>query len=213
MGARVSAPDGAVLGRVREVAMSPQDDAQHVSALIVRTANGDRLLSPGKVQSISRDAVVATGGDPEQWPHLVSSEGMLLLDRDLLDQQIIDINGRKVVRVNDASLIPEAGELGMQVKVGDVEIGTRGAVRRLLKGVAPRAAVHAFSERFAPKSIPWGFVNLIETDPSRRVRLKIDQERLEKLHPADIADILEELAPAEREAIFSGLDEEVAAET
>ena len=212
LGSRVSGPDGAVLGRVREVAMSPQHDPEHVSALIVRTRQGDRLLSPRKLSSLDRDHVVTKSADSDEWPQLVSSEGFLLLERDLLDQQIIDVHGRKVVRVNDATLISEDGSYGLQMRVSEVEVGTRGAVRRLLKGVAPRNAVDAFAGKFAPRAIPWNFVNLIEVDPSRRIRLKIDQERLAKLHPADIADILEELAPAEREAVFSNLDEEVAAE-
>ena len=63
-----------------------------------------------------------------------------------------------------------------------------------------------------PSVIPWEFVDLIDRDPSRRVRLKIEQDRLARMHPSDLADILEELAPAEREALFSSLDEEVAAE-
>jgi Mg/Co/Ni transporter MgtE len=62
------------------------------------------------------------------------------------------------------------------------------------------------------RAIPWEAVDLIETDPARRVHLKLEYDRLAKLHPADIADILEELAPAEREAVFESLDEEVAAE-
>ena len=62
-----------------------------------------------------------------------------------------------------------------------------------------------------PRSIPWDFVDLIETDPARRVKLKISHERLAKLHPADIADIVEDLAPDEREAVFKTLNEEVAA--
>jgi Mg/Co/Ni transporter MgtE len=66
--------------------------------------------------------------------------------------------------------------------------------------------------KIPPRVIPWEFVDLIETDPARRVKLKIEHERLSKLHPADIADIVEELAPAEREAVFETLDEEVAAE-
>jgi magnesium transporter len=146
-------------------------------------------------------------------PSLASSEGMLLLDRDLLDQQIIDVHGRKVVRVNDAMLMPETGNLGVQLRMGDVEVGPRGALRRLLKGLIPRNTVDAVTERLTPRAIPWQFVNLIETDPARRVRLRIDQQRLAKLHPADIADILEDLAPAEREAVFGNLEEDVAAET
>jgi Mg/Co/Ni transporter MgtE len=67
-------------------------------------------------------------------------------------------------------------------------------------------------ERLSPKIIPWDFVDLIETDPARRVKLKIEHGRLSRLHPADIADILEELAPAQREAVFETLDEDVAAD-
>ena len=66
--------------------------------------------------------------------------------------------------------------------------------------------------RMPEKSIPWEAVDLIETDPARRVRLRLAYDRLSRLHPADIADILEELAPAEREAVFGLLNEEVAAE-
>src|SRR6266704_1056752 len=60
--------------------------------------------------------------------------------------------------------------------------------------------------------ILWNFIDVIETDPARRVKLKISHEGLAKLHPADIADIVEELAPNERQAVFQTLDEETAAE-
>ena len=96
--------------------------------------------------------------------------------------------------------------------IAEVEVGNRGAMRRLFKGL-PVAMVDGFTEKLKPRVIPWDFVDLIERDPARRVRLKIGQERLSKLHPSDIADILEDLAPAEREAVFSSLPEETAAET
>jgi len=139
-------------------------------------------------------------------------EGLFLLERDLLDQQVIDVNGRKVVRVNDVDLYEEVNGNHVVLKVGSVDVGARGAVRRLLKGVVPNTALHALLRRIPPRAIPWEFVDLIETDPARRVRLKISHDRLAKLHPADIADIVEELAPDEREAVFETLDEEVAAE-
>ena len=66
-------------------------------------------------------------------------------------------------------------------------------------------------DRIPPRLIPWDYVDLIETDPARRVKLKIEHEGLSKLHPADIADIVEDLSPDEREAVFETLDEEVAA--
>jgi len=137
---------------------------------------------------------------------------MLLLERDLLDQQIIDVHGRKVVRVNDVELRQEQTNGGLALKISEVDVGSRGAVRRLLKGIVPRAAISRLVEKLPAKVIPWEFVDLIETDPARRVKLKIAHERLARLHPADIADIVEELAPAEREAVFETLSEEVAAE-
>jgi len=80
-----------------------------------------------------------------------------------------------------------------------------------MKGL-PAATVENVAQRFRTSVIPWEFVDLIDRDPARRVRLKVEQNKLAKMHPSDLADILEELAPAERQAIFSSLDEEVAAE-
>ena len=76
----------------------------------------------------------------------------------------------------------------------------------------PAFTLRALLEKIPPRVIPWQFVDLLETDPARRVKLKIAYEGLSKMHPADIADIVEDLPPAEREAVFETLDEEVAAE-
>lgn len=211
LGAPVYDESGAIAGRVREVAVTPADDPNRVADLLVKTAEGDRLLPARLVRGVDRFSVRASGKAAE-WPPLVSSEGMLLLERDLLDQQIIDVSGRKVVRVNDVDLYPEPINGSTRLKVGMVDIGLRGAVRRLLKGLAPGAAIEALAGRMPERVIPWEAVNLIETDPARRVRLKLEYAKLARLHPADIADILEDLAPAEREAVFQSLDEEVAAE-
>ena len=145
---------------------------------------------------------------------LPEDEDYLLLERDLLDQQIIDVHGHKVVRVNDVELVWENCQEDtpdLSLRIAEVEVGMRGAVRRLLKGL-PATSVDRIASRFGTSVIPWDFVDLIERDPARRVKLTIEQDRLSKMHPSDIADILEELAPAERHALFISLDEEVAAE-
>jgi magnesium transporter len=216
LGAPVYDGSGTLAGHVREVAISPKDDPVRISDLVIKTSSGDRLLPATAVSSLDRSVVRSTSlraaGKREEWPPLASSEGMLLLERDLLDQQIIDVSGRKVVRVNDVDLQPEAVNGCVKLKLGRVDIGLRGAVRRLLKGLAPSSAIEALAGRLPEKAIPWEAVSLIETDPARRVHLKLEYERLSKLHPADIADILENLAPAEREAVFGSLDEQVAAD-
>jgi magnesium transporter len=208
LGAPVLEASGAHCGRVREVALTPAEDRAHVSTLIVRTKNGDRLLPFSSISSLN-GGVRATS-HVSDWPS-VEAEGLFLLERDLLDQQIIDVHGRKVVRVNDVDMNSESGNGRIQLKIGSVDVGPRGAIRRLLKGVVPMAALKHLLQRIPPRLIPWDFVDLIETDPARRIKLKISHERLAKLHPADIADIVEELAPDEREAVFETLDHEVAA--
>ena len=206
LGATVYDPSGAA-GRVREVTLAP--DRSRVSSLIVKTKSGNRVLPFGSVSSINGGirAITAAG----EWPIANGTEGLFLLERDLLDQQVIDVNGRKVVRVNDVDLEFDAAKEKI-LRVHGVDVGARGAVRRLLRGVAPKLALQALLGKIPPRSIPWNFVDVIETDPARRVKLKISHDGLAKLHPADIADIVEDLAPDERQAVFQTLDEEVAAE-
>jgi sporulation protein YlmC with PRC-barrel domain len=210
LGLPVFDPTGGQCGRVRELAVAPQDDRARIAVLIVRTKSGDRVLPFSSVDSINGGLRIASAAST--WAVADGSEGLFLLARDLLDQQIIDVHGRKVVRVNDVELHRDPGSQQPVLRVGSVDVGARGAVRRLLKGVVPVNALRALLRQIPERAIPWDFVDLIETDPARRVKLKISHERLARLHPADIADIIEELAPDEREAVFETLDEEVAAE-
>jgi magnesium transporter len=215
LGSPVYDPSGAASGRVREVTLAPQEDRSRVVSLIVKTNSGNRVLPFSAVASINGGVRAATSSG--EWAAENGTEGLFLLERDLLDQQVIDINGRKVVRVNDVDLQVEAqrepGRSAPVLRIHSVDVGARGAVRRLLRGVAPRAAMNALLGKIPPRNIPWSFVDIIETDPARRVKLNISLEGLGKLHPADIADIVENLAPDERQAIFQTLDEDVAAET
>jgi sporulation protein YlmC with PRC-barrel domain/CBS domain-containing protein len=215
LGATVYDPSGAATGRVREVTLAPQEDRNRIASFIVKTKSGNRVLPFSAVATI--DANIHASTNPADWPAANGAEGLFLLERDLLDQQVIDINGRKVVRVNDVDLqidaMVEDGRSHAILRVYSVDIGARGAIRRLLRGLAPRAALHVLLQRIPPRTIPWSFVDLIETDPARRIKLKISHDGLATLHPADIADIVEDLAPDEREAVFRTLDEDVAAET
>jgi magnesium transporter len=211
IGAPVTDNSGAPAGKVREVALAPQENSSQVTGFVVRTRAGNRLVPVKAISAIDHGLQVTT--PTADWTPYAGGEGLLLLERDLLDQQIIDVHGRKVVRVNDIDIHEESGNGHLVLKIGAVDVGARGAMRRLLKGVVPAAMLHALLEKIPPRMIPWEFVDLIETDPARRIKLKISLDRLAKLHPADIADIVEELAPAEREAVFETLNDEVAAET
>jgi CBS domain-containing protein/sporulation protein YlmC with PRC-barrel domain len=210
LGMRVVDAAGHTLGRLREVAITPGPTAPVVSEIVWGGKNNLQAVSPtGLAHTPNGELRLRGNAQPRPFS---MTEPLLLLDRDLLDQQIIDVHGRKVVRVNDVALLWFSNEAGAELRLLDVEVGTRGAMRRLLKGLAPKHVVERVVSQIPSKVIPWDFVDLIEIDPARRVRLKISHERLSQLHPSDIADILEDLAPAQREAIFNMLDEEVAAE-
>ncbi len=223
VGMQVLDGTGKSWGRVHEFAVNVREDGTRVAALVLRNqVDGKSQMSLLPLSELrvgtGKDATLQTASEPKAAEAL---DDFLLLERDLLDQQIIDVDGRKVVRVNDVNLAwqSEAAERNSNgeqeprtLRIVEVEVGMRGAARRMLKGL-PSATVEAIAGRFQARAIPWSCVDLIERDPARRVRLKIGQERLAKLHPSDIADILEDLAPAEREAVFTSLPEETAAET
>jgi CBS domain-containing protein/sporulation protein YlmC with PRC-barrel domain len=210
LGAAVRDASGAIRGRVREIAVAPQDHPTRVAFLIVNTPQGERVLPSTTLRSCG--ATVRTTSDAGGWEPYAASDGVLLLKRDLLDQQIIDVHGRKVVRVNDVEIDATPVNSHLSLDVLAVDVGARGAIRRLAKGVVPSFTLRALLEKIPPRVIPWQYVDLIETDPARRVKLKIAYEGLSKMHPADIADIVEDLPPAEQKAVFEALDEEVAAE-
>ena len=214
MGMPVVDAGGRSCGRVQELAVDLSRDASHIAGFLIQKRAGGKLQTsylPVEALAATRsgDRKFKANSSPVSPPVL---DDFVLMDRDLLDQQIIDVDGRKVVRVNDVELQWESSGPGPGLRISDVEVGMRGASRRLLKGL-PVAQVFGISNHFAARSIPWGCVDLIDRDPARRVKLKIDQARLAKLHPSDIAAILAELAPPEREAVFTSLDEETAAET
>jgi sporulation protein YlmC with PRC-barrel domain len=180
IGASVIDNTGAHAGKVREVALAPQENSSLVTAFVVKTRHGNRLVPCKALSLIDNGLRISTSA--EEWSPYGGGEGMLLLERDLLDQQIIDVHGRKVVRVNDIDIHEESANGHIVLKVGAVDVGARGAIRRLLKGVVPAAGLHLLLQRIPPRLIPWEFVDLIEIDPARRVKLKISLDRLAKLH-------------------------------
>src|SRR4051794_30261769 len=135
LGASVRDASGAVRGRVREIAIAPQDHPTRIAFLIVKTAGGERMLPPDVISSAG--STVRAANEAAQWGAFSPSDGLLLLKRDLLDQQIIDIHGRKVVRVNDVELESTPVNSHLLISVVAVDGGARGAGPRPSKGVVP----------------------------------------------------------------------------
>jgi magnesium transporter len=210
MGAETYDDQGNFVGRVREFFIEPADQSNRIARF---------LLSRGRFQPLvaryDQVATVAPGtirlNCSERALELYQpNEGWLAVRKDLLDQQIIDTKGRKVVRVNDADLTEQRNSGGVELRLTQVDVGLPGAVRRLLQGVVSASMVRKLQRKLPQRTILWEFVNLIEPDPLRRVKLRITHEKLEDLHPADLAEIMESLSAAERQGIIASLDEEMA---
>ncbi len=210
LGTPVTDAQGQLRGRIKDIAVATGSEAGKVAGLVLKNRSGLFIVPAQEVMETPAGTLElrSTGS----LAPLKDEGNYLFLQQDLVDRQIIDIHGRKVVRVNDVDLEWLGKGSAHLLRVAEVEVGLRGAFRRVFKGILPRATLESISRKFVAHGIPWHFVDVIEVDPARRVKLRIEHERLADMHPSELADILEDLAPAEREAVFGSLDEEVAAE-
>jgi sporulation protein YlmC with PRC-barrel domain len=201
---------GRRIGRVKDAALVPVADAARIDRFLVGGGYTWLTVRADQIRSITLGRGIQLC-DEQLLPYH-DDEYMLRIGRDLLDQQIIDVTGRKVVRVTDVTMrIHHDGQRDL-LTVIEVDIGLRSIFRRLAQGLLPPAWIRRLQQPIPPNSIRWEFANVLEPDPLRRLRLNISYSKLEDMHPADLADIVEELSPAEREAIFETIDNEVAAD-
>ena len=209
LGLKVFDLKGHKLGVVRDAALVPLVDPVRIDRFLLSGDGSWLTVRYDQIRNISLDGIYLR--DENLTPYH-SDEYMLRLKRDLLDQQIIDAQGRKVVRVNDVTFEVRQEPDHEVLWILEVDIGIRSIFRRLLQGLIPPRLVRRLQVPIPPNSIRWEFCNILEPDPQRRLRLNISNRLLENMHPADLADIVEELSPEDREAIFENIDSEVAAE-
>lgn len=198
------------LGVVKDAALVPLIDPFRIDRFLIGAGSAWLTVRYDQVRSILPEGIHLK--DEHLTPYH-SDEYMLRIGRDLLDQQIIDAEGRKVVRVNDVTFsVKHTGGIET-LFVLEIDIGLRSVFRRLMQGILPWRWMRRLQHSIPPHSIRWEMCNILEHDPRRRLRLNISNRLLETMHPADLADIVEDLSPEDREAIFESIDSEVAAET
>jgi sporulation protein YlmC with PRC-barrel domain len=211
MGSKAYDPQGNFVGRVREVFIEPADAPNRISHFLLSRGHFQPLVAKHSQVAAVEPGTVKLNVNERALELFEPNEGWLAVQKDLLDQQIIDTRGRKVVRVNDVDLAEQRTNGNVELRVTQVDVGLPGAVRRLLQGVVSPSVIRKLQGGLPQSTIRWEFVNLIEPDPLRRVKLRITHEKLEDLHPADLAEMLEHLSAAERQGIIASLDEETAA--
>jgi magnesium transporter len=203
---------GNFVGRVTELFLEPADQPNRIARILLGRGKYLPLVARYDHVGFVAPGVIRLNVEEKALDYYGPNESWLAVGKDLLDQQIIDTSGRKVVRVNDIDLVEHRTNGTVELRVTQVDVGLKGAARRLLQGLASPGLIRRLQEKLPSRGIPWEFVNLIETDPLRRVKLRITNQQLAKMHPADLADIMEDLSSAERQGIIASLDEETAAE-
>lgn len=194
------------IGRVRDLIVLMTDPFPRVTAVALKGSQV-RTIDWSLVRSWDNKELSLKVEATQLQPHQ-RMESELGLSRQVLDKQIVDMDGRRVVRVNDLQLSQVDGSM---LLVG-VDIGGRGLMRRLgLEGLGRRVAA-TLGLDWPHKLISWEAVDPVKSDVSS-VKLRIAHTKLAKLHPADIAEIVHELGPEDRSAVFAALDDEKAADT
>ncbi len=210
MGKPVVDATGEKIGVISDLAISTGEMFPRITSLAFQ--------GPGKVpfmiswrkyvDTFDDDGITLKVDSPDiRFSYLQPSE--ILLARDLLDKQIVDTQGMKVVRVNDLKL----SQSGTQLRLLGAEVGTRGILRGLspLLERAVVAVAKTFGKHIDEQIIAWNYMDLVDRDLSK-VQLSVTHKRLDELHPADVADILEELDPQQRANVFKHLDDAQATE-
>ena len=195
------------VGKVRDLIVRMGDPYPMVVALALRGHSAPAAIDWGAVRAYE-NREIALGVSADELQEHTSGADEVWLSRDILDKQIVDIDGRRVVRVNDLQL---QGSNGSMLLVG-VDIGTRGLLRRLNAEHLGRRVRRLTGGDLPQRLISWDAVDTLHSD-ERSVKLRISHRKLSKMHPADIAEIVGQLGGRDREAIFASLDDETAADT
>ncbi len=207
----VDASRNYTIGRVTDLSAELKELYPKICAISVRTSiwKAPQRIPWSNVR-LENKRIVAELPDPHTSVTETFPEQELPLREVFLDKQIVDIEGSKVVRVNDLHLLQEKTNLW----IIHMDIGSRGFLRRLgwLKAVN-WLTKWLFDYEIKDKYIPWKYVHPIMAGEMKPLSLKIPQSKLADLHPADLADILEDMGTSERLSIFQSFDPATAAET
>ncbi len=198
---------GNILGKLTDLLIAPDEQAdyprvvalaltrngKHELSLIPWTGNEDLAGNKIVLQQAATQPYQAAGNE-------------IYLARDVLDKQMIDTEDHRVIRVNDLEL----GKIGSDYRLINVDIGGRGLLRRLgLEDTAERIA-EALHRHVPSQAVAWGDLNFL---PVGGVQVKVPREKLKELHPADIADILEDVGPRIGAQMLQQMEDEKIADT
>lgn len=208
LGRKISDSEGRPVGKILDLTGNIGEMYPPVTEILLRSSDGRIVLLPWQHLAEVNGKLIAHPVKKGDFRAPVLRPGELLLKDTLLDRQVVDTDGAKIRRVNDLQFLKSKKALYLV----HVDVGFHGLLRR----VGLERAINflfrvLFDYTMADQLISWKFVQPVSSPDL--LRLTVAQNRLAQLHPADLADIIEELDIHQRTAVFRSLDVETAAET
>ncbi len=195
------------IGRVTDFLVNnPDQTFPEVDGLVIKTSQGPRFAPMDTISDVDADGDVALNAAPKF--AAPPDEEALYLVLDLLDKQIVDVDGRKVVRINDIEIANTGGKL----RVVAADVGVSGLLRRLgLRGFGKRLG--PWVNRRVPRTmIAWDSVAPIREKNPSQIQLAVKESKLTRLHPSELAEVISDLSAREAAAVIHSLDDETAAD-
>jgi magnesium transporter len=199
-------PKGDELGRVKDLVIVKGEPLPKVSALIIEKKRNIFKLLWNDLNIFNKRIISANVYVQALMPYELNEKDLLVV-RDILDKQIVDANGAKVVRVNDVKL----EGLDTEAVLIAVDVGMRGIMRRLGVERGGEDLMKLFRKHLPYNLISWNYIQPLEPKLTK-ISLTIPRQMVSELHPADIAEIISQVSHKEGATFFKGLDVETAAE-
>ena len=205
---KVYSPSGKRAGKVADLVAERIEPYPMILGIVIQTKGRKKFFLPWERMLQVEPRIILSEEDLLDLTTFLAAKDVVLLRDEVMDKQIVDTYGAKVVRVNDLHFL----RVESRLRLVHVDVGFRGLMRRVgWERPTDRVLEWLFSYKLPNQFISWKYVQLLSG--SDLLHLSVSQKKLSHLHPADLADIIEDLSGRERSAIFHALDPETAAET
>lgn len=197
---------GEEIGRLKDIVIGLGEPFPSVTALFVTSGRNTYAIPWDSVNLFNRRVISVNVVSSTLQPSSITSSDILVF-RDMLDKQIVDINGAKLVRVNDLKL----GDVNGTMCLVAADIGLRGLLRRLGVEARGEKLLSLVGYKLQNHLIGWHYLQTVEPKLTK-LTLIVSRQKVAQMHPADLAEIISEASQRERTALFGSLDVETAAE-